>query len=234
MKKNLIAILFIISMAPFNTLFSQEIKAAVTAEPGSRLVDFYNILSERSGLIIKQVPLLPHEFGHALKEGLVDIAILPDGPHSSQDGMIQAPVWGTPLVLIGKRGMTINERTLVNLKTIAVFIEDEHILMDEILFAYSIEPRIHKVRHYDSLVRVLATGRAAAIYIPVREFEKSLRHMNEDRDKFGHPFEAGFREEFIVLSRRRADKIAPLMDRLIQALEMMKNDGTIEELNRRP
>ena len=134
------------------------------------------------------------------------------------------------MVLIGESGYVIHERNMLNLRTVAVFVDDEQLVQRDLIEKYSIEPRIQKARHYDSLVRIMATGRVTAITIPMNEFHKSLISINEDRDKFGQPFEIGFKESFLFLSKRRADELAPLMDRLIQALEDMKSDGTVKEL----
>lgn len=210
---------------------AQRLKAAVSPEPGNKLSELFIHLEQRSGIPLELVPLLPHEMMRALEDGIVDLAILPDSEPSHRAGLIQVPVWGHPLVLIGESGYSINERNLSNLRTIGVFMEDEPMLFGELIDPYSLEPRIQRARHYDSLVRIMATGRVSAIYLPINEFDRSLRILNEDRDKFGNPFPAGFKEDFLFLSRRRADKAAPLMDRLIQALEELKDEGIVEELS---
>jgi hypothetical protein len=230
LKKTAAFLLILISVT---SLHSQVVKAAIIAKPGNALPDFYNILSERSGISIHQIPLLPQEVEHALAEGLVDIAILPENDRIQSIALIQTPVSGSPLVLIGESGYAIHERNMIDLRTVAVFVEDEQLLQRELIDKFSIEPRIQKARHYDSLVRIMATGRVTAIVIPMKEFERSLLNINEDRNKFGQPFVIGFKESFLFLSRRRAEKLTPLMDKLIQALEEMKNDGTVEELNNR-
>ncbi|MBI9099741.1 MAG: hypothetical protein JEY91_14775 [Spirochaetaceae bacterium] len=233
MKKNLSTAL-LISLFSIAAVHPQVIKAAVTEEPGSFLIEFYTVLSQRSGVKIQKIPLLPQEIPNALAEGLVDIGLLPDNEKTNKTALIQTPVIGSPFVLISSDDFVINERNIIDLRTIAVFTEDEPFLIREIIDPFSLEPRIQKARHYDSLVKIMSTGRVSAIFIPLDEFERSLRHINEDRNKFGQPFIAGYRELFLVLSKRRADKVAPLMDRLIQTLEEMKNDGTIEELITRP
>ena len=213
-------------------IYSQIIKAAVLQDPGSRQIDFFNILSEKSGIQIHQIPLLPGEIERALDEGLVDIAIMPDNRRIEKVALIQTPVFGKEYALISNIDFFINERNMMNLRTIAVFVEDEPLLIREVIDRYAIEPRIQKARHYDSLVKLMTTGRVSAIFIPLDEFERSLRIIHGDPGSFNQPFIIGFKEDFLVLSKRRADKIAPLMDRLIGALEQMKNDGTMEELSR--
>lgn len=217
----------------FTELHSQEIKAAITAEPGNTLAELYTILSERSGRKIHQVSLLPQEVENALSEGLVDLAILPENEKVHTVALMQIPVSESSLVLIGESGYTIHERNLLNLKTVAVFEEDKQLLQKFLIEKYSIEPRIQITRHYDSLVRIMASGRVTAILIPENEFERSLISVNEEREKFGQPFIVGNKKKFLFLSRRRAETLAPLMDRLIQTLEEMKTDGTVEELNNR-
>ena len=232
MKKFKFVTALLIILLSFSPIYSQVVKAAVTAEPGNRLVDFFNTLSERSGIKIHQIPLLPHEIENALAQGLVDIAILPDNERTNNIALIQAPVMGVPYALISESGFVINERNMVGLRTVAVLMEDEPSMMRELIDKYSIDPRIQKARHYDSLVKFMSSGRVTAIFIPLDEFEKSLRHINEDRNNFGQPFILGFKENFMVLSKKRANQVAPLMDRLFRALEEMKSDGTMEELKR--
>ncbi len=226
--KRIITALFI--LISFTTLHSQVVNAAVTAEPDSYLPEFYNILSDRSEIRIHQIILLPQEVENALTDGLVDIAILPENDKINSSAQMQMPVSESPLVLIGESGYAIHERNMIDLRTVAVFSNDESLIQQHLIDKYSIEPRIQKARHYDSLVRIMASGRVTAIAIPLKEFERSLMSIKEDRDKFSPPFAIGVKEEFLYLSKKRADKMAPLMDKLMQALEGMKDDGTVEEL----
>lgn len=229
-----LATALLISLISITSAHTQVINAAVIGEPGNFLIEFYTVLSERSGVNIQKIPLLPQEIPNALAEGIVDIGLLPDNEKTSKIAFIQTPVTGSPFVLISGNDFVINERNLIDLRTIAVFTEDEPFLISEIIDPFSLEPRIQKARHYDSLVKIMSTGRVSAIFIPLDEFERSLRHINEDRSKFGQPFIAGYREIFLVLSKRRADKVVPLMNRLIHTLDEMKNDGTIEEIIGKP
>jgi len=230
MKKTAVILLLTITLT---TLHSLEFKAAVIAEPGNIHSLFYNILSERSKITIHQIPLLPQEVENALADGIVDIAILPENEKVHNFALMQSPVWGSPIALIGESGYAIHERNMLDLRTVAIFVGDEQLVQRDLIEKFSIDPRIQKTRHYDSLVRIMASGRVTAIAIPMNEFKRSLKNINEDRDKFGQPFEIGFKESFLFLSRRRADELAPLMERILQTLEDMKNDGTMKELNNR-
>lgn len=227
----LLLLLCILMLVPVGSLWSQRLKAAVTPEPGNKYAEIFIHISERSGVHIEPIPLLHEEIARALEEGIVDLAILPDSESSHRGGLMQVPVWGYPIVLISESGYSISERNLYSLRTIGVFVEDEPMLFSEVIDPYSLEPRVQRVRHYDSLVRIMATGRVSAIYLPINEFDRSVMVLNEDRDKFGNPFPMGFKEDFLFLSKRRADKAAPLMDRLIQALEELKDEGVVEELS---
>lgn len=229
-KRIITSLLILASMA---TLHSQVVNAAVTAEPGSYLPEFYKILSDRSKIKIHQIIILPQEVENALAEGLVDIAILPENERIHNSAQRQGSVSGSPLILIGESGYAIHERNMLDLRTVAVFEDDEALVQRDLIDEYSIEPRVQKARHYDSLVRIMASGRVTAIAIPMIEFERSLVNINEDRSNFGQPFVIGIKEDFLFLSKRRAEKMAPLMDKLMRALEEMKNDGTVEELSNR-
>lgn len=229
--KRIITALLILSS--YTTLHSQVVNAAVTAEPDSYLPEFYTILSDRSEIRINQIILLPQEVENALAEGLVDIAILPENEKIITSAQMQMPVSESPLVLIGESGYAIHDRNMIDLRTVAVFTDDESLIQQHLIDKYSIEPRIQKARHYDSLVRIMASGRVTAIAIPLNEFERSLMSIKEDRGKFSQPFTIGVKEEFLFLSKRRVEKMAPLMDKLMQALNEMKDDGTVEELSNR-
>jgi len=234
MKKIHLFALTLFSVLSLNSLNSQTIKAAIIHDPVVKLVEFYQILSERSNIKIQQVPLLRQEVVRALEEGIVDIAIVPDNEHTFNAALIQSPVFSRTFALIGESGFMINEYNMMDLRTVAVFVDDEPVLNTELLDRFTISPRIQKARHYDSLVKILATSRVTAIFIPLKEFERSVENIHEDMDKFGQPFILGSDEEFIALSRRKADLLAPLMDRLIVALEEMKRDGTMDDLNNSP
>ncbi|MDA3809774.1 MAG: transporter substrate-binding domain-containing protein [Spirochaetaceae bacterium] len=234
MKKQSLLTFGLLCLLSLFSLHSQSIKAAIIQDSDYKLVDFYQILSERSGVKIQQVPLLRQEIENALEAGIVDIAILPDTQRTSEVSLIQTPAFGKTYVLLGESGLVINQYNLVDLKTVAVFMDDEQLLGSELIDKFSIEPRIQKARHYDSLLKILTTGRVMAVFVSLEDFTRSLRNLNEDPEKFGQPYILGFKENFLVLSRRRADKVAPLMDRIIQALEDMNDDGTMKELSPRP
>lgn len=226
-----LSVIFIIIFS-VTSLYSQVIKAAIIQDPDVNLINFYNILSERSGIPINQIPLLREEIENALKEGIVDIAVLPDNEKTTEVALIQTEAFGKNYVLISNRDVIINDYNLIDLKTIAVNMDDEAYLNEALIDRFTIDPKIQKARHYDSLIRIIKTGRADAIFIPIEEFERSLRNRNEDRGGFGQPYEVGFRNDFLVLSRRRAEKLAPLMNRIIQSLKSMKEEGLMEDLNR--
>lgn len=223
--------LILLLLLPITSLNAQALKVAVTPQPGNKYTELFRLLSDRSGIALHPLPLLEREMAHALEEGIVDLAILPDVEKSHRGGQMHIPVWGYPLVLISESGYNITERNIANMRTVGVFVEDEPHLFREMINRYSVEPRIQRARHYDLLVRIMASGRVSAIFLPINEFEKSIRILGEDRDRFGQPFPMGFKEEFLFLSKRRADRVAPLMDRLIQALEELKNEGIINELS---
>ncbi|MBN2657154.1 MAG: hypothetical protein JXR86_08850 [Spirochaetales bacterium] len=232
MKLGKTGLLVLLSVFAVSTLNALVLKAAVTAEPGNRLSGFFTILSEKSGIEIQQVPLLPVEFADALKEGLVDLAVLPDTEKNRDSGERLMPLWGSPLVLITKNEIRLDERNLTELKTIGIFIEDEHLLEREVIDKYSLDPGIQRVRHYDILVHIMAAERVSAIMIPMVNFERSLRLQNEDRDAFSQPFPVGFLEDFLFLSRKNTDRTAPSGARIVKAVEDMRLGGILEKLGK--
>jgi ABC-type amino acid transport substrate-binding protein len=231
MNNKLVLKVLLFAILSLFSLHSQVLKAAVLQNPDINLPEFYRILSEKSGIKIHQISLLRDEVENALKEGIIDIAILPDNEKTRDVALLQTRAFGKNYALVSEKGVLINEYNLVDLRTIAVYMDDEAYLNEVLIEKYSLDTRIQKARHYDSLVRIMATGRVAAIFIPLQDFERSLSHMNEDREKFGQPFPLGYKEDYLVLSKRRADTLSPLMNRLIQALDTMKQDGILNELD---
>ncbi|MBB6482012.1 hypothetical protein [Spirochaeta isovalerica] len=232
MKARRMTLLILFAGILLSTSDARALKAAVSPEPGNRLSEFFMVLSRKSGIAIEPVPLLPEEFADALSEGIVDLAVLPDTERDRESGEIQMPLWGSPVVLMSGNDMRIEERNIMDLKTIGVFIEDEPLLEREVIDRFSLDPRIQRVRHYDILVRIMATGRVSAIMIPLRDFERSIEELNQDKDSFGQPFPVGFKEDFLFLSRMNTDRTAPSMDRIRKAVEEMRLGGILEELSR--
>lgn len=213
-------------------LHSQTFKAAVSPEPGSQTSEFFLFLSRLSGLSIEPDPIPSEETANALQENIVDFAILPDTERNHEAGLIQMPLWGSPLVLISKNGYRIDERNLVDFQTIGVLVEDSPLLEREVIDRFSLNVRVRPVRHYDILVRIMSSGRVSAILITMRDFNNSIEKLNVDPDQFGQPFPVGFKEEFLYISRSGTDKTAPVMDRIISAVEDMQKKGVLEDLNR--
>ncbi len=228
-KKNYL-ILFLYIVLSTTAIYSQTLKAAVINGPNEKDTRLFEILSEKSEIIFELQYMDLPEAQRALKDGIVDIAILPDNEQVSNVALIQTPLYTTTYALIGKSGFPINEYNLISIKTIGVYSPDEYFLIRDLINRYSIEPRIQLARHYDSLIRIITTGRVSAVFVPIDEFEKGLIRMNEERSHFSNPFILNNQENFLVVSKRRADNVAPLMDRLDRILENMKKDGSFDEL----
>ena len=232
MKKSIFLITLLLFLFSISSIYSQILKAAAIQGSDGKDAAFYRILSERSGVDIELFFMDPPAAENALEEGRIDLAILPDNERTDRIAHIQTPLFVKTFALISKSGFFVNEHNLMDIRTVGVFMGDEPSLFRELIDKYSIEPRIQKARHYDSLIKIIGSGRVTVIFIPVKEFDRAIDRMDEDRTTFGHPFIIGHEELFLVLSRRRADRVAPLMDKLNRTIDHMKNDGTIEELDR--